>query len=180
MTSLETERLLLRKTQMSDAPVIQELAAEYDVARYLLNMPHPYPPDGAVTWIQQVLELEANGEEGGFSITRKADGQFMGVIGMHFEKEHNRAEIGYWIGKPYWGQGYMSESVRRMIQHGFEAWGFNRIYARCFAPNIGSERVMQKAGLLYEGMMRQDVYKDGVYYDMKVCGLTRADYDRQH
>jgi [ribosomal protein S5]-alanine N-acetyltransferase len=179
--TLETERLILRRPELTDAPAIQVLAAEYDIAKNLLQMPHPYPEGGAASWINSAHEAEREGGDAmkdfSFAITRKADGEYIGSMGIHLDPENQRAEIGYWIGKPYWGQGYASEAAKRLLQFGFDVLKLNRIYARCFSENIGSERVMQKIGMQYEGLLRQEIYKWGQYIDLKMYAMLRSDYD---
>ena len=177
--TLETERLILRRPELTDAPAIQVLAAEYDIAKNLLQMPHPYPEGAAASWINSAHEAEYDGSEKDFSfaITRKSDGEYIGSMGIHLDIENQRAEIGYWIGMPYWGQGYATEAALRLLKFGFEELKLNRIYARCFSENIGSERVMQKIGMQYEGILRQEIYKWGQYIDLKMYSLLRSEYD---
>ncbi|MBC7814665.1 MAG: GNAT family N-acetyltransferase [Burkholderiales bacterium] len=181
MPTLETQRLIMRRPELTDAPSIQVLAADYDIAKNLLQMPHPYPEGGASSWINSAHEAEREGEKDfSFVITRKADGEYIGSMGIHLDHENQRAEIGYWLGKPYWGQGYATEAAVRLLQFGFEELRLNRIYARCFSENIGSERVMQKIGMQYEGLLRQEIYKWGQYIDLKMYAVLRSDHDDNH
>jgi [ribosomal protein S5]-alanine N-acetyltransferase len=101
---------------------------------------------------------------------------FIGMVGIHPTPEYKRAELGYWMGHEYRGQGYMSEAVRRMIQFGFEVLDLNRVYAACFAENKASEHVMQKAGMVYEGRMRQHYIRFDKVHDAVYYGILREDW----
>ena len=102
---LKTERLVLRPTQMADAATITALASEFDVARMTARMPHPYAIGDARAWIGQMAE---SGETV-FAIT--LTGQLIGCAG-YTPLDGKRAEIGYWLGKPWWGQGFATEAAR--------------------------------------------------------------------
>ena len=84
------------------------------------------------------------------------------------------AEIGYWIGKPHWGKGYCTEAVTALVQYGFDSLGFERIFATHFRKNPASGRVMQKAGMKFEGRLRHHVKKWGEFYDLEVYSLLRS------
>jgi ribosomal-protein-alanine N-acetyltransferase len=176
---LETERLILRRLELSDAPLVFEYMKDREIALNTLLIPYPYPDGAAEDWINGTQEAEEHGDDFTFAVTRKADGLFMGACGVHRIPEHQRAEIGYWLGKPHWGQGYMSEAARRVIQFGFEELGLNRIYAGYFTRNPASRRVMEKAGMTYEGTYRQNVLKWGDFVDVGACAILRSEYDAQ-
>lgn len=174
---LHTERLILRPPRMSDAPAIQTLASDRDIAANTLNIPHPYPSNGAIEWLSGLDEAMQNGDYS-FAIIRRDDDAYLGTIGIHNQTD-GVAEIGYWIGKPYWGQGYATEAVRRIIRFGFDHMGLDRIYASYFSHNKASRRVMEKCGMTYEGLMRQHILKWGQFLDLGFCAITRADYQNQ-
>jgi len=96
-----------------------------------------------------------------------------------WERDHRRAEIGYVLNRRYWGQGYMTEVVRAIIAFGFRELGLNRIQARCEVPNIGSARVMEKAGMSFEGVLRQQLFEKGSYRDMKMYSILRSEWEDQ-
>ncbi|MEO8392776.1 MAG: GNAT family N-acetyltransferase [Chloroflexota bacterium] len=170
---LESERLILRPLALSDATTIRELAGDYEVAKTTLVIPHPYPEGAAETYIQSLID---DPEQHVFAIVRRSDQQLMGSIGIHPEPRFKRAMLGYWIGVPYWNQGYMSEAARRLIDYGFEALVLNRIYAYYLSQNIASRRVMEKAGMVYEATFRQHVERFGNFYDVGYCGILRSDW----
>src|SRR5262245_11484756 len=107
--TLESEHLILRRLDLSDAPLVYEYMKEREIAYNMLLIPHPYPEGAAEEWITRSQEAGDKGEHFTFAVTRKADDLFMGSCGIVSNQEHKRAEIGYWVGKRFWGQGYMSE-----------------------------------------------------------------------
>jgi ribosomal-protein-alanine N-acetyltransferase len=95
---------------------------------------------------------------------------------MALTPQHARAELGYAIGRAWWGQGLMTEAVVEAIRYGFEELGLNRIEARCLTYNIGSARVMEKAGMTYEGTIREQVFYKGSFDDLKLYSILRREW----
>jgi len=171
--TLTTSRLVLRPIQMSDASEIQRLAGDRDIAATTWRIPHPYLDGMAEEWIRG---LEARYETGAtaFAITRSEDGVLLGAIGLEICREHERAEIGYWIGKPYWGNGYCTEAARAVVDYAFKTLGLNRIEAHHLAGNEASGRVMRNVGMQYEGHLVQRIKKWGRFVDVIVYGVVRS------
>ena len=177
MTVLETDRLILRPFQPGDAPQMAELAADIDVAAGTASLPHPYALADAEQFIARLQPPNSADTDHVFALVLQSDDRWIGVIGLHEARDYRRAEMGYWLGKPYWNQGYASEAARRLVRYGFEVLDLNRIYASCYAPNVGSARVLQKAGMAYEGTLRQHYIRFGVVHDAHVYGILRADWE---
>lgn len=171
---LSTERLILRPFEMSDAAALHALLQDPEIANGVLKVPHPYLEGMAEEWIQS--RLSPPDDHYNFAIT--CDGLLIGAINMWVTPQHKRGGLGYWIGKAYWGQNYMTEAVGRIIQYGFEELDLNRIYAECFAFNIGSARVMEKNGMKREAYLRQAVLHrvSGELRDLIVYGILRCEY----
>lgn len=174
--TLETERLILRRLEVSDAPQIYAYMEDREIAFNTLLIPYPYPEGGAEEWITNTHKAAKAGDDFSFAVTRKADGLFMGACGLHRVPEHQRAELGYWLGKPHRGQGYTSEAARRVIAFGFDVMELNRVHAGYFTRNPASRRVMENAGMTYEGTYRQHVLKWGDFVDMGMCAILRSEY----
>lgn len=174
--TLRTARLVLRPFDLRDAPRVQHLAGDPLVAATTLNIPHPYGDGVAETWIGGHQERFEQGQEIVFAITRREDGVVIGAIGLIPNLRHDRAELGYWIGVPYWGKGYCTEAAYAVVAYGFNQVGLNRMVARHFANNPASGRVMQKLGMQREGVQRQHDKKDGGYLDVVLYGLLRDEY----
>ncbi|MFN8374094.1 MAG: GNAT family N-acetyltransferase [Anaerolineae bacterium] len=171
---LKTERLTLRQIEIEDAPLVHEHMHDPAVTADLLPLRQPYTLDYVRTWIDDIRSLRL-GEGIMFTILR--GDEFIGTMYLHSEPQHRHAEIGYWFGKAYWGQGYATEAGRAVIRYGFERMFLRRIFAYYFARNVGSRRVLEKLGLKYEGTQRQDVLKDGVYHDISFCGLLLSEWE---
>ncbi|GAC1436877.1 MAG: GNAT family protein [Chloroflexota bacterium] len=169
--TLRTDRLLLRPFTPRDAPTVRLLAGAAEVAATTLHIPHPYPAGAAEAWIDGHAEAAAAGRAMTWAIARDAGSAVLGAIGIHPVAAHNRAEIGYWLGVPYWGQGYMTEAARRVVAFGFEEIGLHRVQATCLPRNKASSRVMEKAGMTYEGLLRGYVRKAGVYEDLAMYAV---------
>jgi ribosomal-protein-alanine N-acetyltransferase len=175
---LETTRLLLRFFELSDAARVQQLAGSEEVARTTLAIPHPYPDGAAEAWIERTRQTAESGNGYAFAMIRKEDGLLVGNMSMGVSPKHKRAELAYWVGKPYWGQGYATEAARRVVQFGFEELQLNRIFAAAMTKNPGSYNVMRKIGMKEEGMFPQHVLKWGEYEDLVFYGMVRSEAGR--
>ena len=181
---LVTERLMLRPFSLSDAPDVQRLAGAKEIAATTANIPHPYEDGVAEAWIGTHQEQFEKGEQATFAVVLKgvsaenvSEHTLIGAISLlAISQRHARAELGYWIGVPYWNRGYCTEATRAILRYGFETLGLNRIQARHLARNPASGRVMQKAGMRYEGTMRQAVRKWDVFEDVKLYAILKSEY----
>jgi [ribosomal protein S5]-alanine N-acetyltransferase len=117
-----------------------------------------------------------------FAVKRCTDGALLGSMGVFFRLKHRRAGIGYWIGKAYWGQGYTTEAMRRIVAHIFQTYDVVRIEAHCFGTNPASARVMEKLGMTREGTLRQHFYHVGhdAQYDAHVYAILREVWVRSY
>ena len=124
--------------------------------------------------LSDVPDLVAEmGTSARFAITLREDGQLCGGVGLRIDKDHQHAELGYWIGVPYWGRGYATEAAHAAVQYGFESLKLHRIYASCVTENTASSRVLQKVGMQYEGCQRSHISKWGKFYDLDLYGLVK-------
>jgi len=169
--TIETDRLILRPFQISDAARVKELAGAYEIYRPTLNIPHPYEDGMAEMWISTHATQFYSGEGVNLAVTLKGDGLLIGAIGLGASPKHNRAELGYWIGVPYWGSGYCTEAAIAVIKYGFEALKLHKITCSHTEWNTASGRVMQKAGMHKEGTLVDHVMKDGEYRTMVLYGI---------
>ena len=173
---LQTKRLILRPFKLSDSKIVQELAGDSRIAETTLNIPHPYKDGIAEAWIGTHRESFYNNTGITYAIVKKDDNKLIGAIGLMINSNHKKAELGYWIGVPYWGQGYCTESSKEIIKLGFDILDLNKIFARARVENIASWTVMEKINMKYEGTLRHEVIKDGVPIDLKAYAIIREDY----
>lgn len=169
LPTLTTERLVLRPFLLSDAAVVQRLAGSREVADTTLAIPHPYLDGMAESWIGTHEGAWTRHESATLAITEAEEG-LVGAISLRIELPQRRAELGYWIGVPYWGRGYATEAVRAMLAFGFGRLSLHRIYAYHFVRNPASGRVMAKAGMHHEGTLRGHFYRWGAPEDVAIWG----------
>ncbi len=175
MPILKTERLLLRPFQLTDAPTVQRLAGDPEVASTTLTIPHPYEDGMAEDWIEPHGAFWAEKKALILAVTTDADG-LVGTVGLRLRLEHLRAELVYWIGVPFWNRGYATESARAMMDFGFDSLGLNRIEAHYFTRNPASGRVMEKLGMTLEGVHRQYVLKEDEPEDLAVYAILLSEH----
>lgn len=173
---LETPRLLLRAFGPADESALVALAGNYEVARNTLNISHPYRAEDARQGVRATQAAHAQQTGYVFAIELRATGEFIGGIGLTVERRFDRAEVGYWLGQPYWGRGLASEALGALLRFGFEVLELNKLYATHIASNPASGRVMLKNGLVKEGEMVQHTKRDGQHHDLWQYRLTRAEY----
>jgi [ribosomal protein S5]-alanine N-acetyltransferase len=175
--TLITERLILRPYSLADAKEIQRLIGNREVSDTLLNVPHPYNDGVAEEWINKSNKEFEEGKSAHFAITHREQGYTIGGIGLEdINQTHENAEMGYWIGKPYWRNGYCTEAAFAVVKYGFEILGLNRICATHFTRNPVSGRVMQKIGMKHEGCLRQDKKRWGKFEDLEIYGILRSEF----
>lgn len=174
--TLYTERLTLRPFALADAKRVRELAGAFEIADTTGHMPHPYEEGMAEEWIAGQPEEFNAGEAATFAITLRESDELIGAIGLTIQSNHRRAEMGYWLGLAYWNHGYMTEAARIILQYAFEKLNLNRVYASHFARNPASGRVMQKAGMHYEGTLRGHFIRWTAPEDLVYYGIRKSEW----
>ena len=170
LPTIHAERLVLRPFLLSDAAIVQHLAGNRDVADTTLSIPHPYADGMAESWIATHQGAWTRHEESTLAITEQ-DAGLVGAITLRIQLPQRRAELGYWIGAPFWGRGYATEAAKAMIAFGFGKLSLQRIFAHHMVRNPASGRVMAKAGMAHEGTLRRHFYRWGVAEDIAVWGI---------
>ena len=143
---LETERLVLRRPTLADVKAIARLANDRRVAQNTSRLPHPYTVGDAETFVQFTAQQP---RDTSFAITR--DGDLMGIIGIDLGKP-DVPEVGYWLGVPYWGQGYATDAARAVIDYAFEEFASAELRAGARVVNPASRRVLEKCGFQWTGV----------------------------
>ncbi|WP_185984474.1 GNAT family N-acetyltransferase [Aureimonas mangrovi] len=143
---LLTRRLLLRPVRQTDAQAIATLANDRHIAEMTARIPHPYRLEDADAFIAGL------GEERAFAVTLRERGTFIGVVGLQpRERAVTSFELGYWLGRPFWGEGYATEAAQAAIDKAFGALSAQCIEVRCRVVNAASRRIIQKCGFHYAG-----------------------------
>ena len=180
---LETKRLILNSLSYKDIPKIVEYLHNPKISDNVINIPFPYFEKDAIFWINLANQGRKMGEIYSFAIRSKnneikenATLDFMGGIGLHIDKKHNRAELGYWIAEPFWNNGFMSEAVEKIIDFGFEILELNKINSTHFLHNLASGKVMIKNKMIKEAQIKEHFKKGEKYLDVIQYRLTREEY----
>jgi len=136
------DKVSLDPVRLEHADAIQHLASHPDVAA-TTNIPEPYPENGAVSWIMSSMPRQMAGVEHSFAVIREADETLVGVSSL-MNVGQGEAELGYWVGHPFWGNGYATHAARHTLDFAFDAIGLEHIYARPLVRNAASCRVLEK------------------------------------
>lgn len=162
---------LIRSWREADARPLRKYANNKKIWLNLRDtFPHPYSDEDAFSWIRFAISEEP---QRSFAIASREEA--IGGIGLVFgEGVHSQsAELGYWLGEPFWGQGIMSGAVARFTAYAFQQFQIQRIFAEPFASNLASRRILEKAFYSLEGVMKKNAIKDGVVLDQALYALVR-------
>lgn len=165
----------LRPWREADAASIARYADNAKIAASLRDVfPWPYAPQDAAAFVESCIRQEGCGQ---LCRAIEVDGEAVGSIGLFLGSDVYRrsAELGYWLGEPFWGRGIMTAAVETMCREGFAAWDIVRIHAEPFARNAASRRVLEKAGFALEGTLRRSVYKNGEMLDSCIYAMVREE-----
>lgn len=168
--------MLLRPLVLSDADRVQELAGAREVAVGTLTIPHPYDDGVAEEWIAGRAGAWERRELVVFGQTTPDHG-LVGVVGVELEMDHLRGELGYWVGVPYWGRGYATEAAHAVLDYMFTDLGLRRVYARHYARNPASGRVLEKLGMRREGVLRSHIVRFDEVHDAVLYGLLVDEWE---
>jgi len=169
---LQQDELQLRPFSLTDKSRFALLANNKNIWNNIRNrMPHPYEESDAADFIKMATNKKPN-----TILAIEWKGELVGAIGLHPEDESDvyagTAEMGYWVGEPFWGRGIASKAVAIMIKYGFEELKLRRIFAAAYAYNIASMKVLEKNGFQKEGISKQAVIKNGKIWDEHRYGLV--------
>lgn len=167
---LSTPRLLLRPFTAADAGSLQRLANDPAIADGSLTLPHPYPPGLAERWIASHPDYWRQQSAVIFAISERKSRQLLGSISLVLREERQRdrslwliGSLGYWLGREFWGRGYMSEAVTTLLAFAFEELGVDCIEAEHHRDNPASGRVLVKSGLQFGELRRHDHERHGAH-----------------
>lgn len=173
---LQTERLRLRRLRLDDTADVFEYASDPEVSRYTTWEAHKTLEDSRA-FLTSVVEQYNTSQVAPWGIEHKENKKLVGTCGfVYWNLRHRRAEVAYALARQYWNSGYTTEAVRAVIAFGYRVMRLNRIEARCDIPNIGSARVMEKAGMKFEGILRHHMFSKGEYVDLKLYSILRSEW----
>jgi len=176
LKGLKSKRIRLRHVKLSDAESIAKYAKNHAISRYTF-IPRPYLEIDARAFIKICHGQYRQKKYYNFGIELLETGQVIGMMGIvnHY-KNHRNAEIGYWLGKPFWGKGLAGEALELILKYCFKAMKLHRVYAHVMHPNISSSKLLLKHNFKPEGIARQQVKRHGKWMDMHWFGLLAKEY----
>ena len=176
LKELTTSRLKLNKYQLAHAVEFTALLQDKDVAATTLMLPFPCSIKDARTLITRYIDEEKQKRSMRWAIMKEH--QFMGGIRLVANTKFNSAEIGFWLGKKYWQNGYTFEAASEVIRFGFENLNLNRLEAHAMTENTSSIKLLERLGFNREGIHPDLVIKWGEYKDVITFGLLKRDYSK--
>ena len=172
--TIRTPRLVLRPFVREDAPAVADVLDDHEVGTYLLHVPHPYSHLEALRWITAWTRRWINGRGVALAITR--GGELAGAATLSVQPDHRRAELGYWLGSAHWGKGLAAEAASALVDWGFRELRLERVFAQYLDDNRRSGRVLEKLGMLREGVRRGHVRKGARMLDAHQYGVLRKEW----
>ena len=164
----------IRPWHLEDKPNLLKYAANVNIFNNMTDsFPNPYTEDRAEMFLQMAIS-----GTGPLLMAITVDGEPVGSIGLHpqFDIQRKNAELGYWLGEPFWGKGIMTIAVPKMTTHGFKQTEVNRIFAKPFGRNKGSQKVLEKSGYILEAVIKDGFYKNGQYEDELIYAVRRKEW----
>lgn len=167
------DQIYLSPLSPGDIPLLIEYLNEQDIYERTLRVPSPYAAADAEKFLAFAAEAtQKHGHPLNFAI-RQQGGALIGGLGFDGLANGHRAEIGYWLAKPFWGRGIMTDVVRGACEFAVTTWGLVRVTAHVFESNLASARVLEKCGFVLEGRLRKHHLKDGKFLDSRLYALVR-------
>ena len=174
LPKIETERLILRKITKQDVPDMYAYCSDPEVTRFVTWNPHQSLADTEAF----VLNNYKKKSLAPWGMEYKKTGKIIGTVDLaSWNPTHQSAEIAYCIHQGYWGCGLTTEAAKSVIAFGFSNMDLIRIQARCFVANIGSERVMEKLGMTFEGIIRKGMLVKGKHEDLKLYSILKEEFE---
>ncbi|BDS11431.1 GNAT family N-acetyltransferase [Aureispira anguillae] len=167
----------MKQILSTDIPKIIEYASNKEISSNTLNIPYPYEEKDAIYWINSANQGFLNKTQFTFAIRLKSTDEFIGGIGLILNKRFDRAEFGYWIGKPFWKNGYATEALAALLKFGFKTLNLNKIYATHLIENPASGKVMLKNGMLKEATLIEHYKKGDEYRSVFQYRLTKKEFE---
>ena len=177
LPKIETERLILRKITKQDVPDMYAYCSDPEVTRFVKWNQHQSLAE-TEAFVEFILNNYKKKSLAPWGMEYKKTGKIIGTVDLaSWNPTHQSAEIAYCIHQGYWGCGLTTEAAKSVIAFGFSNMDLIRIQARCFVANIGSERVMEKLGMTFEGIIRKGMLVKGKHEDLKLYSILKEEFE---
>ena len=173
MVIIKSDKFILRPYKKGDEESLQININSKEVSRFMSTVPFPYKTSDAHYWIKHNSKLDKSKNKKEINFAIEIDNGVVGGIGlMHITKNH-KAEIGYWLGKKYWGKGIMTEAIKIVLDYAFNQINLKRIYAKVFIKNKPSVRILEKNKFKLEGILKKELSKKDKLFDVYIYAKTK-------
>lgn len=162
--------LKLTEVRRTDRDSLVEYLNDRVMYECSLRIPYPYTLSDAEKWLDLVESASGQDDFPVWAIRNESD-TLIGAVGLEGRRPTHRAEIGYWLARPFWGRGIMTSAVKAVTQHAFEQLGLSKITAHVFSFNARSARVLEKCGFEQEGYLKKHFQKDAQCIDAMLYAL---------
>lgn len=173
---IKTDRLTLRRIEISDLIDLVYQANNEKIADQIFNINYPYTEADAVFRMNVVLQGFEQKNRFIFAITQVDEDKLIGEIGLNLDTDHHRAEMGYWIAEDYWGKGIATEACKAVLKFGFNELGLHKIFATHFKNNPASGKILNKIGMMQEAELKDHYLIEGEYRTAYQYRLTKKEY----
>ncbi len=173
-----TERLLIREYhKRRDLDDFLSVVRQPEVYATTYGIPRHYSRLYGKWWMKAIHDNRVHHSAYEYGVFLRDSGRYIGNVGLiNIDGNHHHADISYYMDNAVTGRGFATEAAQEMLRYGFLCLGFHKINGVCMSVNGASRRVMEKIGMHYEGTLREDLYKDGVYYDLDRLSILRDEY----
>ncbi|MFD1451202.1 GNAT family N-acetyltransferase [Oceanobacillus sojae] len=172
---LETERLLLRQMKKEDLQDVYDYASDPELTPFLTWESHETLAD-TEAFMEFLFAQYKKGTGGAWAIVWKGKHRVIGTMDLNWNPKHYSAEIAYVLSREYWRKGIGTEAAKAVLRFGFEELKLERIYARCHLDNIASYKLMEKSGMIYEGILRKSMQRKGKQEDIRIYSILKDEF----
>jgi RimJ/RimL family protein N-acetyltransferase len=176
-TEMTTDRLRLRHVGLSDVALFVPLIGDFEVAKNLTVVPHPYRDEDGSLWVEEMARRAEDGKGHNFAVTKHQDGTFIGICSVNMV--HGLLDLGYWLGRPFWGRGYATEAAGRVTAFAFDTLGVLAVTSGFYADNPASGHVLGKLGFRFTGTATVHCRSRNSEVVCNRVLLTREEYERE-
>lgn len=173
MPIIKSKKFILRPYRKGDEKAVFKHVNDKIISRNTATIPYPYPFKKAEEWVEVNLERNKKGNKENIVWAIEIDGEVSGTIGLHHITKEHKAEVGYWLGRQFWGRGIMTEAVKLVTKFGFEKLKLRRIYGHVYLFNEPSKKVLEKSGYKFEGIIKKESKKGKKYLDAYLLAKVR-------
>ena len=172
-----TNRLIIREYTKKDIDDFLAVIRQPEIYPTTYGIPQNYSRLRARWWFRVIKDNRRQGCAYEYGVFLRETGRYIGNVGLiNIDWTHHHGDISYYMDSRVTGMGFATEAAEAMIHYGFSELGFQKINGVCMSINGASRRVMEKLGMRYEGTLRQDLYKDGMYYDLDRLSILKEEY----